>query len=59
MSQKPEGYACLTLAMGLVGSTVIASKIIGTGLPPFTAASLRFAMALPFFIVLMRMSAAP
>ena len=59
MSQKLEGYACLTLAMGLVGSTVIASKIIGSGLPPFTAAALRFAIALPFFIVLMRMSAAP
>ncbi len=59
MSQKLQGYACLTLAMILVGSTVIASKIIGGGLPPFTAAALRFALALPFFIVLMRLSTTP
>jgi drug/metabolite transporter (DMT)-like permease len=59
MSQKLQGYIYLTLAMILVGSTVIASKIIGGGLPPFTAAALRFAIALPFFVVLMRMSGTP
>jgi drug/metabolite transporter (DMT)-like permease len=59
MSQKLVGYACLTSAMILVGSTVTASKIIGGGLPPFTAAALRFAIALPFLVALMRMSGAP
>ena len=56
MSQKLQGFAYLTFAMVLVGSTVIASKIIGGGLAPFTAAALRFAIALPFFFALMRMS---
>ncbi|MGE0239030.1 MAG: DMT family transporter [Parvibaculaceae bacterium] len=59
MSQKLVGYAYLTSAMVLVGSTVIASKIIGAGLEPFTAAALRFAIALPFLVALMRMSGAP
>ncbi|TMJ37217.1 MAG: EamA/RhaT family transporter, partial [Alphaproteobacteria bacterium] len=54
MSQKLQGFAYLTFAMVLVGSTVIASKIIGGGLAPFTAAALRFAIALPFFFALMR-----
>jgi drug/metabolite transporter (DMT)-like permease len=56
MSRKLTGYAYLTSAMILVGSTVIASKIIGGGLAPFTAAALRFAIALPFLITLMRMN---
>jgi len=56
MSQKLVGYACLTSAMILVGSTVIASKIIGGGLPPFAAAALRFAIALPFLVALMHIS---
>jgi drug/metabolite transporter (DMT)-like permease len=46
----------LSLAMVLVGSTVIASKVIAAGLPPFTATAFRFAIALPFFLVLMRAS---
>jgi drug/metabolite transporter (DMT)-like permease len=58
MSQKLVGHVYLTSAMILVGSTVIASKVIGTGLPPFTAAALRFAIALPFLIAIMRMSGA-
>ena len=58
MSQKLRGYAYLTSAMILVGSTVIASKVIGGGLQPFTATALRFAIALPFFIAIMRMSGA-
>jgi drug/metabolite transporter (DMT)-like permease len=40
--------------MIMVGSTVIASKIIAAGLPPFTATAIRFAIALPLFVVLMR-----
>jgi drug/metabolite transporter (DMT)-like permease len=56
MSQKLMGYAYLTSAMILVGSTVIASKIIGGGLAPFTAVALRFAIALPFLATLMRMN---
>lgn len=46
------GYLYCALAMVTVGSTVVASKIIATGLPPFTATALRFAMALPVFLVL-------
>jgi drug/metabolite transporter (DMT)-like permease len=56
MQQKMLGYLYLTLAMITVGSTVIASKIIAAGLPPFTATGLRFALALPFFIVIMRVT---
>lgn len=56
MSQKLQGYIFLTLAMATVGSTVIASKIAGSGLPPFTATALRLALALPFFLVLMRLT---
>ena len=53
MSGKMQGYCYLAAAMVLVGSTVVASKIIGTGLPPFTATALRFAIALPCFALLM------
>ncbi|WP_447982459.1 DMT family transporter [Achromobacter kerstersii] len=53
MREKWLGYACLAGAMMLVGSTVVASKIIAAGLPPFTATALRFAIAMPCFAVLM------
>lgn len=53
MSGKFQGYLYLSLAMILVGSTVIASKIIAAGLPPFTATALRFAVAFPLFLLLM------
>ncbi|UGX85615.1 DMT family transporter [Phyllobacterium meliloti] len=56
MSKQVQGYVFLTLAMVLVGSTVIASKIIAVGLPPFTATALRFAVAFPVFLILMRMT---
>jgi len=56
MSKRLEGCLYLALAMVLVGSTVAASKIIAAGLPPFTATALRFAMALPMFLVIMRMT---
>jgi drug/metabolite transporter (DMT)-like permease len=50
------GYLYLTLAACLVGSTVVASKVAAGGLPPFTATALRFALALPCFLALMRAS---
>jgi drug/metabolite transporter (DMT)-like permease len=53
MSRRFEGYLFLTLAMFLVGSTVIASKIIAAGLPPFVATASRFAIALPIFLAVM------
>jgi drug/metabolite transporter (DMT)-like permease len=61
MSRRFEGYLFLALAMVMVGSTVIASKLIagtaaGSGLPAFTATALRFALALPLFLVLMRLT---
>ncbi|MGO4450036.1 DMT family transporter [Phyllobacterium sp. TAF24] len=56
MSKQVQGYVFLTLAMVLVGSTVIASKIIAVGLPPFTATALRFAIAFPVFLILMRVT---
>lgn len=54
MTRRTRGYLYLTLAMITVGSTVVASKLIAAGLPPFTATALRFALALPLFLVLMR-----
>ena len=50
---RVPGGVLLTLAMITVGSTVVASRIIAAGLPPFTAAALRFAIALPIFLALM------
>lgn len=46
------GYLYCALAMVTVGSTVVASKVIGGALPPFTATALRFAVALPVFLAL-------
>jgi drug/metabolite transporter (DMT)-like permease len=46
-------------AMVTVGSTVVASKVIAAGLPPFTATALRFALALPVFALLMRLTRTP
>jgi drug/metabolite transporter (DMT)-like permease len=46
------GLCFLSLAMVAVGSTVIASKLISGGLPPFTATVLRFAIATPVFLVI-------
>lgn len=58
MSAKNLGQLYLALAMLLVGSTVVASKIAAGTLPPFTATALRFALALPCFAVLMRRAGA-
>jgi drug/metabolite transporter (DMT)-like permease len=51
---RVPGGVFLALAMVTVGSTVVASRIIAAGLPPFSAAALRFAIALPVFLALMR-----
>lgn len=53
MSDRYRAYLYLAFAMITVGSTVVVSKIIGVGLAPFTATAMRFAMALPVFMVLM------
>lgn len=53
--QRASGYLMLSLAMMTVGSTVIASKLIAGNLPPFSATALRFAMALPFFLLLIHL----
>ena len=58
MNERMRGYGYLAAAMMLVGSTVVASKIIGAGLPPFTATALRFAIALPCFALLMTVTGA-
>jgi drug/metabolite transporter (DMT)-like permease len=54
MPDRILGYLYLSLAMVTVGSTVIASKLIASGLPPFAATALRFAIALPLFAMLMQ-----
>lgn len=59
MSQRLSGYCYLVSAMILVGSTVVASKLIAGGLPPFIATALRFAIAFPLFLILMRLTSAP
>lgn len=59
MTRQLHGYLYLSLAMALVGSTVVASKVIASGLPPFTATALRFAIALPLFLLLMRATGTP
>jgi len=51
---RMPGGVFLALAMITVGSTVVASRVIAAGLPPFTAAALRLAIALPVFLALMR-----
>ncbi|MGV2289362.1 DMT family transporter [Trinickia sp. YCB016] len=53
MSHRYRAYLCLALAMTTVGSTVVASKVIGMGFSPFAATALRFAIALPVFVALM------
>ncbi|PLC07009.1 EamA family transporter [Variovorax sp. RO1] len=53
MSERSKGMWLCALAMVTVGSTVVASKLIASGLPPFTATALRFGLALPVFAALM------
>jgi len=59
MTRRTQGFLYLTLAMVTVGSTVVASKLIAAGLPPFTATALRFAVALPLFLALLRLTGTP
>ncbi|WP_041864237.1 DMT family transporter [Bordetella petrii] len=59
MTRRTQGYLYLALAMATVGSTVVASKLIAAGLPPFTATALRFAVALPLFALLMAWTRTP
>ncbi|PCE23929.1 EamA family transporter [Paraburkholderia acidicola] len=54
MNSRYTGYLFCGLAMIGVGSTVVVSKAIAAGLPPFSATALRFAIAFPVFIVVMR-----
>ncbi len=53
MSEVGKGQWLCSLAMVLVGSTVVVSKIIGTDMEPFLATVLRHALALPVFAALM------
>jgi drug/metabolite transporter (DMT)-like permease len=54
MSDSFKGQLLCSLAMVLVGSTVVASKVIGQDIEPFLATVLRHALALPVFYGLMR-----
>lgn len=54
MRNRFIAYLQLTAAMITVGSTVVASNIIGRGIDPFLAAALRFAIALPIQLALLR-----
>ncbi|MFM0470022.1 DMT family transporter [Paraburkholderia strydomiana] len=54
MNSRYIGYMCCALAMVGVGSTVVVSKSIAAGLPPFSATALRFAIAFPLFVLIMR-----
>ena len=54
MKSRYVGYLCCALAMVGVGSTVAVSKSIAAGLPPFSATALRFAVAFPLFVMVMR-----
>ncbi|TFW13655.1 DMT family transporter [Massilia arenosa] len=53
MHERTRGYAYLTAAMALVGTTVVASKVTAAAIPPLTATAARFALALPCFLLLM------
>ena len=54
MSESLKGQLQCSLAMVLVGSTVVVSKMIGQDIEPFLATTLRHALALPVFLILMR-----
>lgn len=53
MTESFKGQLWCSLAMVLVGSTVVASKVIAQNIAPFTATALRHAFALPLFVGLM------
>ncbi|KRC29435.1 hypothetical protein ASE28_20295 [Acidovorax sp. Root219] len=54
MSESWKGQLLCSLAMVLVGSTVVVSKVIAQDIEPFEATVLRHALALPVFLALMR-----
>ena len=54
--QRWLGMTLCAAAMATVGSTVVASRVIASGLPPFTATMLRFALQLPVLWLLMRLA---
>ncbi len=54
MSDSFRGQLLCSLAMVLVGSTVVVSKPIAQDIEPFAATVLRHALALPVFFALMR-----
>ena len=54
LNSRYLGYLFCGLAMIGVGSTVVVSKTIAAGLPPFSATALRFAIAFPVFLLVMR-----
>lgn len=58
-SQKVVGSACLILAMALVGSSVVASKVVADGMHPLFAVPLRFAISTPIFVLLMLVNKVP
>ncbi|MCM5681814.1 DMT family transporter [Schlegelella sp. S2-27] len=53
MTESSQGQWLCSAAMVLVGSTVVASKVIGQDVEPFLATALRHAAALPVFLLLM------
>jgi drug/metabolite transporter (DMT)-like permease len=44
MSKQVQAYVCLTLAMVIVGSSVVVGKLVVSSFPVFLAAGLRFAV---------------
>jgi len=58
MSEAMKGQLLCGLAMVLVGSTVVVSRIIGVEVEPFLATAMRHALALPVFLLLMRFNRA-
>ncbi|WP_365732294.1 EamA family transporter [Ramlibacter sp.] len=54
MSESLKGQLLCSLAMVLVGSTVVASRVIGEQIEPFLATALRYAAALPLLLLVMR-----
>ncbi|WP_082608061.1 DMT family transporter [Acidovorax sp. Root219] len=54
ISESWKGQLLCSLAMVLVGSTVVVSKVIAQDIEPFEATVLRHALALPVFLALMR-----
>ncbi|QTD46139.1 DMT family transporter [Ottowia testudinis] len=58
MQESLKGQWLCSLAMVTVGSTVVASRIIGHDMEPFLATALRHAAALPLFVLLMRLTRA-